>query len=133
MNLGVRLRSFGIKFFDDFVENCFTGLVAIDFDKKAKGIVMLKNWEGFVMEFFESGVEGFEIFVVGTFTAVVEDLRSVETLFDIGFTDIEDDDGFDFMTTTRSNGHDLIFFTLPAANRGKNERIIKKIVTFEVG
>lgn len=41
MNLGERLQSSLVKFFDDFVEDGVAGLVAVDFDEKSECFVML--------------------------------------------------------------------------------------------
>lgn len=63
--------SFGVKAVDDFAKNLFAGLVAVDFDEEAEGVVVLEDGAGFGAEFLEAGFEDAQIFVVLAIAAVV--------------------------------------------------------------
>ncbi len=65
-------------------------------------------------------MEGLKVFVIGAIATVVEDFGGVEAFLNIGFANIKDDDGFDFVTGARGDRHNLVFFTLPAADGREN-------------
>ena len=109
-----------VEFVNNFVKDGFTGLIAVDFDKKVEGVVMLENGDGFLVELFEAGFKSSEIFVVFALATVVKDFGFGEAFFDIGFRDVKNDGGFDFVASSGGNRHDLSFFTGPAANRRQN-------------
>lgn len=77
---------------------------------------MLENRESFGAEFLQAVFENLETFVVFALTAVVQGLGGVKTVFDIGFGDVEQNGGFDFVAGAGSNRHDLIFFAGPTAD-----------------
>ena len=107
------------------------GLVAVDFDEKFQCIVVLNDGDGLIVEFFEAGFESREILVVLTRAAVIEGLGGLKAFFGFSFADIEDNSGFDWMTGTGGDGHDLVFFAVPATDGGENEGIAEKVMTFE--
>ena len=57
MNLGVTLRSFGVKFGDDFVKDRIARLVTIYFDEETEGLVMLQDGDGLLAEFLKACTE----------------------------------------------------------------------------
>ena len=44
MSLGERFRSFGVKFFDEFVKDGFASLITVDFDEQAESLIVLEYW-----------------------------------------------------------------------------------------
>lgn len=94
---------------------------------------MLEDGKSFLVEFLEAGLENGEIFVVFAGAAVIENFGFLETTFNIGFGDIEDDGGFDFVAGTCGDRHDLVFFAVPAADGGKNEGVFEKVRAFKIG
>ena len=38
---------FAVELVNDFIKDCFAGLLAFDFDEEAKRLIVLNNWEGF--------------------------------------------------------------------------------------
>lgn len=94
---------------------------------------MLKDWDGFLAEFLEAGMENVEIFVVLAFASILQDFGFFEAVLDICFANIQDDGGFDFVSSAGSYGHYLVFFTLPATDGRKDERIMKEVFALKIG
>ena len=110
MNLGKRFGSFVVKFGNDFVKNIFARIIAIDFDEEAEIVVVLNDWHGLLAEFPEAVFEDIEIFIVEAVATIIQSFGGFKTPFDIGFGDIEENDGFDFVATAGGDRHNLIFF-----------------------
>lgn len=108
-----------MKFIDDFRENSVAGLISINFNEKTKRSIALEDWESFGTELLEASLENLKILVILAVAAIIENFGFMEAFFNIGFGNIENDGGFDFMTGAGGDGHDLIFFAGPAANRGE--------------
>ena len=120
MNLGKRFGSFFVKFFDELVKDGVAGLVAVDFDEKPQGFIVLDDWHGFFTKFFDAGFKDVDIDIVFAFATVVELFCGFETLFDVGFGDVQNNNGFNFVSSAGGDGHDLVFFAFPATDRREN-------------
>ncbi len=105
-----------VEFVDNFGKNIVAELVAVYFDKETKGLVMLENRESFGAEFLQAVFENLETFVVFALATVVQSLGGVKTVFNIGFGDVKQNSGFDFVTGAGGNRHDLIFFAGPTTD-----------------
>lgn len=133
MSLDTSFESSVREFFDDFVENVVAGLVAVDADEEAEVAVVHDDWEGFLAELLEAVAEGGDVLIVLAGAAIAEHLGGLPAVLDVGFGDIEEDDGFDWVTTGLGSSYHGIFLAGPAADRGKNERIIMQIVARKIG
>lgn len=94
---------------------------------------MLEYGDGFGAKFFDAGAESGEFLVVFTVATVAESFGSVPTILDIGFGNIEEQDGFDFVARLFGGGHNGIFFAGPAADRGKNQGDVCKVLAIKIG
>lgn len=88
MSLDGILQRFGIKFFDDFVENSFARLVAINADEQTELLVMLQDWHSLGTKFFKARAEDFNVFVVGAIAAIVQSFGGFESGFCVGLGNI---------------------------------------------
>lgn len=125
-------EGFGVEFVDDFVKNAFAELVAVDVDEEVESFVILEDGCGFGAEFLEAGLENLEVFVVKAVAAVVENFGLVEAAGDVGFGDVEDDGGFDFVAGAGGDGNDLVFLAVPAADGGEDEGVFAEVFAFKV-
>ncbi len=121
-----------IEFVDDFGVDGVARLVAVDVNEKAEGFVVLHDWESFGAKFFKASVESFEIFVVAAVATIAESFGGDPAILDIGLGDIQEENGFDWMSGGGSRFHDFIFFSRPAANGRKDERDGSDVLAGEV-
>ena len=63
-----------------------------------------------------TGTESEDILIVFAVAAVADDFGSLPAVFDVGFGDIEENDGFDGVAGGGGGIDDGVFFAGPAAN-----------------
>lgn len=81
---------------------------------------MSEDWECLGAEFCKSGTKSPDVVIVFALATIVESLGGFEAGFDIGFGNVEPDDGFDFVTSVCGGIHNGSFFAGPTADGGKN-------------
>ena len=64
MNLDMRFDGFAVEFFEYFIEYGIAKLIAVYFYEQAERFVVLKNWDGLVVEFFDSSAKDVQVLVV---------------------------------------------------------------------
>ena len=126
------MSSEGGEFLDDFGENGFFGLVGVDGDEQPEVVVDADDGHGFGAEFLDTSAKNFRIAVVGAAAAVLQDLDLFPAGEDIGFGNVEQEDGFDFVTGGLGRGYDGLLFAAPAADGAKYEWKRSKVFSAEI-
>lgn len=133
MSLDTRFERFGGKFVDDFGKDGVAGLVAIDADEEAEGTVVEENRESLGAEFVEAVAERLEVLVVLAGAAVTEGFGGLPAELNVGFGDIEKDDGLNLVAGFAGGCHNGVLFAGPAPDGREDEGVIFEIVAGEVG